>query len=128
MVSFWLANTCRLMHCLKQYSGEEVCALEGLSSCVSCTRTVVQFYYLHGVVLQAVMKQNNAKQNEHCLTNFELSEYQQVLGDLVIQIYRQLIKCMENILQPLIGKKTLWLSMRQTTEQELNQTNTSVSK
>lgn len=74
------------------------------------------------------MKQNNAKQNEHCLTNFELSEYQQVLGDLVIQIYRQLIKCMENILQPLIGKKTLWLSMIQTTEQELNQTNTLVSK
>ncbi|XP_075883468.1 unconventional myosin-Va-like [Nelusetta ayraudi] len=73
VVSFWLANTCRLMHCLKQYSGEE-----------------------------AIMKQNNAKQNEHCLTNFELSEYQQVLGDLVIQIYRQLIKCMENILQPLI--------------------------
>lgn len=51
------------------------------------------------------MKQNTAKQNEHCLTNFELSEYQQVLGDLVIQIYRQLIKCMENILQPLIGEK-----------------------
>lgn len=53
------------------------------------------------------MKQNSAKQNEHCLTNFELSEYQQVLGDLVIQIYRQLIKCMENVLQPLIGEKTL---------------------
>lgn len=24
-VSFWLANTCRFLHCLKQYSGEEVC-------------------------------------------------------------------------------------------------------
>lgn len=24
VVSFWLANTCRLMHCLKQYSGDEV--------------------------------------------------------------------------------------------------------
>lgn len=24
VVSFWLSNTCRLMHCLKQYSGEEV--------------------------------------------------------------------------------------------------------
>lgn len=66
------------------------------------------------------MKQNTAKQNEHSLTNFELSEYQQVLGDLVIQIYRQLIKCMENILQPLIGEKTLWLSLTQTTELEPN--------
>ncbi|XP_027128874.1 unconventional myosin-Va-like [Larimichthys crocea] len=73
VVSFWLANTCRLMHCLKQYSGDEV-----------------------------VMTHNTAKQNEHCLTNFELSEYQQVFGDLNIQIYRQLIKSMEDILQPLI--------------------------
>ncbi|XP_028285776.1 unconventional myosin-Va-like isoform X2 [Parambassis ranga] len=73
VVSFWLANTCRLMHCLKQYSGDEVS-----------------------------VKHNTAKQNEHCLTNFELSEYQQVLGDLAIQIYRQLIKCMEQVLQSLI--------------------------
>ncbi|TMS04995.1 Unconventional myosin-Va [Larimichthys crocea] len=73
VVSFWLANTCRLMHCLKQYSGDDV-----------------------------VMTHNTAKQNEHCLTNFELSEYQQVFGDLNIQIYRQLIKSMEDILQPLI--------------------------
>ncbi|XP_068168674.1 unconventional myosin-Va-like isoform X2 [Antennarius striatus] len=73
VVSFWLANTCRLMHCLKQYSGDET-----------------------------VMKQNTPKQNEHCLVNFELSEYQQVLGDLAIQIYRQLIQCMAEILQPLI--------------------------
>uniref|UniRef100_A0A672IBQ9 Myosin VAb n=1 Tax=Salarias fasciatus TaxID=181472 RepID=A0A672IBQ9_SALFA len=73
LVSFWLANTCRLMHCLKQYSGDEVYA-----------------------------KHNTAKQNEQCLSNFELSEYQQVFGDLSIQIYRQLIKCMEDILQPII--------------------------
>ncbi|XP_030586984.1 unconventional myosin-Va-like [Archocentrus centrarchus] len=73
VVSFWLANTCRLMHCLKQYSGDEV-----------------------------FMVHNTAKQNEHCLINFELSEYQQVFGDLAIQIYRQLIKCMEDSLQPLI--------------------------
>ncbi|XP_034735918.1 unconventional myosin-Va-like isoform X2 [Etheostoma cragini] len=72
-VSFWLSNTCRLMHCLKQYSGDE-----------------------------AFTTHNTAKQNEQCLANFELSEYQQVFGDLAIQIYRQLIKCMEDILQPLI--------------------------
>lgn len=24
MTSFWLANTSRLLHCLKQYSGDEV--------------------------------------------------------------------------------------------------------
>uniref|UniRef100_A0A8B9HF62 Myosin VAb n=1 Tax=Astyanax mexicanus TaxID=7994 RepID=A0A8B9HF62_ASTMX len=72
-VSFWLANTCRLLHCLKQYSGEE-----------------------------DYTKHNTAQQNEQCLLNFDLTEYRQVLSDLIIQIYQQLIKCMENILQPMI--------------------------
>ncbi|XP_052007771.1 unconventional myosin-Va-like [Xyrauchen texanus] len=72
-VSFWLSNTCRFLHCLKQYSGDD------------------QF-----------MKHNSPKQNDHCLSNFDLAEYRQVLSDLAIQIYQQLIKCMENILQPMI--------------------------
>uniref|UniRef100_A0A8C4HI68 Myosin VAa n=1 Tax=Dicentrarchus labrax TaxID=13489 RepID=A0A8C4HI68_DICLA len=72
-VSFWLANTCRFLHCLKQYSGDE-----------------------------AFMKHNTQRQNEHCLSNFDLAEYRQVISDLAIQIYQQLIKCMENILQPMI--------------------------
>ncbi|KAL1007579.1 hypothetical protein UPYG_G00088650 [Umbra pygmaea] len=72
-VSFWLSNTCRFLHCLKQYSGDE-----------------------------AFMKHNTSKQNDHCLSNFDLAEYRQVLSDLAIQIYQQLIKCMENILQPMI--------------------------
>ncbi|CAB1322612.1 unnamed protein product [Coregonus sp. 'balchen'] len=49
-VSFWLANTCRFLQCLKQYSGEE-----------------------------AFVKNNTPQQNEHCLCNFDLSEYRQVL-------------------------------------------------
>ncbi|XP_032415621.1 unconventional myosin-Va isoform X5 [Xiphophorus hellerii] len=72
-VSFWLANTCRFLHCLKQYSGDEV-----------------------------FMKHNTSRQNEHCLSNFDLAEYRQVISDLAIQIYQQLVKCMENILQPMI--------------------------
>ncbi|XP_058485353.1 unconventional myosin-Va isoform X4 [Solea solea] len=72
-VSFWLANTCRFLHCLKQYSGDD-----------------------------AFMKHNTSRQNEHCLSNFDLAEYRQVISDLAIQIYQQLIKCMENILQPMI--------------------------
>ncbi|XP_014750384.1 PREDICTED: unconventional myosin-Vb isoform X1 [Sturnus vulgaris] len=72
MTSFWLANTCRLLHCLKQYSGEE-----------------------------GFMTQNTAKQNEHCLKNFDLTEYRQVLGHLSIQIYQQLITIARGILQPM---------------------------
>lgn len=52
---------------------------------------------------QAFMKHNTSRQNEHCLSNFDLAEYRQVISDLAIQIYQQLIKCMENILQPMIG-------------------------
>ncbi|XP_042304746.1 unconventional myosin-Vb isoform X2 [Sceloporus undulatus] len=73
MTSFWLANTCRLLHCLKQYSGDT-----------------------------GFMTQNTAKQNEHCLKNFDLTEYRQVLSDLSIQIYQQLIKIAEGVLQPMI--------------------------
>ncbi|XP_055010628.1 unconventional myosin-Va isoform X2 [Boleophthalmus pectinirostris] len=72
-VSFWLANTCRFLHCLKQYSGDE-----------------------------AFMKHNSVRQNEHCLSNFDLAEYRQVISDLAIQIYQQLVKCMDNILLPMI--------------------------
>ncbi|XP_078108459.1 unconventional myosin-Va isoform X2 [Sander vitreus] len=72
-VSFWLSNTCRFLHCLKQYSGDE-----------------------------AFMRHNTQRQNEHTLSNFDLAEYRQVISDLAIQIYQQLIKCMENILQPMI--------------------------
>uniref|UniRef100_A0A8C2A9K9 Unconventional myosin-Vb n=1 Tax=Cyprinus carpio TaxID=7962 RepID=A0A8C2A9K9_CYPCA len=73
MTSFWLANTSRLLHCLKQYSGDE-----------------------------AFMTQNTAKQNEHCLKNFDLAEYRQVLSDLSIQIYQQLVRIAEGIMQPMI--------------------------
>ncbi|XP_072849042.2 unconventional myosin-Vb isoform X2 [Pogona vitticeps] len=73
MTSFWLANTCRLLHCLKQYSGDT-----------------------------GFMTQNTPKQNEHCLKNFDLTEYRQVLSDLSIQIYQQLIKIAEGTLQPMI--------------------------
>lgn len=49
------------------------------------------------------MTQNTAKQNEHCLKNFDLTEYRQVLSDLSIQIYQQLFKIAEGMLQPMIG-------------------------
>ncbi|XP_068026623.1 unconventional myosin-Vb-like [Melanerpes formicivorus] len=73
LTSFWLANTCRLLHCLKQYSGDA-----------------------------GFMTQNTPKQNEHCLKNFDLTEYRQVLSHLSIQIYQQLIKIAESIIQPMI--------------------------
>lgn len=56
------------------------------------------------------MTQNTDKQNEHCLKNFDLAEYRQVLSDLSIQIYQQLIKVAEGIIQPMIGESQFTLS------------------
>lgn len=47
------------------------------------------------------MTQNTAKQNKHCLKNFDLTEHRQVLSDLSIQIYQELIKIAERVLQPM---------------------------
>uniref|UniRef100_A0A672S762 Unconventional myosin-Vb-like n=1 Tax=Sinocyclocheilus grahami TaxID=75366 RepID=A0A672S762_SINGR len=74
MTSFWLANASRVLHCLKQYSGDE-CGFK---------------------------PQNTVKQNEHCLKNFDLAEYRQVLSDLSIQVYQQLVRVAEGIMQPMI--------------------------
>lgn len=48
------------------------------------------------------MKHNSAHQNKNCLTNFDLSEYRQILSDVAIRIYHQFIMVMENNIQPMI--------------------------
>ncbi|GCC19991.1 hypothetical protein chiPu_0018664 [Chiloscyllium punctatum] len=73
MLSFWLSNSVHFLNCLKQYSGEE-----------------------------EFMKYNTPQQNSQCLKNFDLSEYRQILSDLAIHIYQQLIQVMEDDLQPMI--------------------------
>jgi myosin-5 len=55
----WLSNTLRLLHNLKQYSGDKTFQAE-----------------------------NTHKQNEQCLHNFDLSEYRQVLSDIAVWIYQ----------------------------------------
>uniref|UniRef100_A0A8C4R4P1 Methyl-CpG binding domain protein 3b n=1 Tax=Eptatretus burgeri TaxID=7764 RepID=A0A8C4R4P1_EPTBU len=71
--SFWLANTCRLLHCFKQYSGDQE--------------------FLHP---------NVESQQDFSLRNFDLSDYWNVLETLAVQIYQQLTKMIEETLQPLI--------------------------
>ncbi|XP_053740826.1 unconventional myosin-Vc [Synchiropus splendidus] len=73
LVSFWLSNTHQLLNLLKQYSGEE-----------------------------DFMKQNTPRQNKNCLQNYDLSEYRQIMSDLAIHIYHQLITIMEKVLTPAI--------------------------
>ncbi|CAC5367738.1 MYO5 [Mytilus coruscus] len=72
-VTLWLTNTCRLLHTLKQYSGEK-----------------------------AFQADNSPRQNEHCLRNFDLSEYRQVFSDLAVWIYQTMIKQMQESVQQMI--------------------------
>ncbi|XP_050723307.1 unconventional myosin-Va-like isoform X3 [Eriocheir sinensis] len=69
----WLSNVLRLLHNLKQYSGDK-----------------------------AFQAENTVKQNEQSLKNFDLSEYRQVLSDIAVWIYNGVIKLMEQKVQPLI--------------------------
>ncbi|CAG5121150.1 unnamed protein product, partial [Candidula unifasciata] len=78
-ITLWLANTCRLLHTLKQYSGEKQFQIE-----------------------------NTSKQNEQSLRNFDLSEYRQVFSDLAVWNYQALIKLMEELIQPNIRSITLF--------------------
>ena len=55
-------------------------------------------------VFQAFQNENSPKQNEHCLRNFDLSEYRQILSDLAVWVYQGLIKFMQNQIQPMIGE------------------------
>ena len=50
--------------------------------------------------------QNTPEKNEHCLKNFDLTEYRQVLSDLAIHVYQDLVKCTWEAIQHMIGKMT----------------------
>ncbi|XP_022802810.1 unconventional myosin-Va-like isoform X2 [Stylophora pistillata] len=73
ILAFWLANTSRLLHDMKQYSGDKA-------------------FQVH----------NTPEQNQHCLKNFDLTEYRQVLSDLAIHVYQDLVKCIWEAVQNMI--------------------------
>jgi len=71
--AFWLKNTCRLLYNMKQYSGDKN-------------------FQTH----------NTDEQNSHILQNFDLKEYRQVLNDVAVHIYQELLKTIQDKLNPLI--------------------------
>lgn len=60
----WLSNTLRLVHILKQYSGEPTFA-----------------------------KDNTTMQNSQALQNFDLADYRQVFCDHAVILYQVIIIC-----------------------------------
>ncbi|XP_074020109.1 unconventional myosin-Vb-like [Numenius arquata] len=73
VVALWLANTCRLLNCLRQYGQDES--------------------YWQG---------NTARQNEHRLQNVDPQSFCHSLGALAVQLYQQLIRIAEKRLKPMI--------------------------
>lgn len=72
---FWLSNFLRLLHNMKQYSGDT-----------------------------AFQSENTPKQNEQCLKGVHITEYQQyhVLDNYVVFLYTKLIKTLEQDMQKMI--------------------------
>lgn len=104
-LSFWLSNTYQLINCLKQYSGEEVPSLVFFIHAITSYTYVQHFICRSHVAPKEFMKQNTPRQKKNCLQNFDLSEHRQILSDLAIHIYHQLITIMERALAPAIGSK-----------------------
>ncbi|XP_050306397.1 unconventional myosin-Va [Anthonomus grandis grandis] len=73
VTALWMTNNVKLIHCLRQYSGE------------------AQF-----------QKQNTPTQNEHCLRNFDLWEFRQVLSDQAVWTFQGLTHNLQEKIQPLI--------------------------
>ncbi|KAM6294831.1 unconventional myosin-Va-like [Aegotheles albertisi] len=73
VVALWLANTCRLLNCLRQYSQD-----------------------------QSYWQGNTARQNEHRLQNVDPQSSCHSLGALAVQLYQQLIRTAEKHLKPMI--------------------------
>lgn len=72
-IVLWLSNVLRLLHNMKQYSGDKT-----------------------------FQEENTPKQNEQCLRNFDLAEYRQVLSDVAVWIYQALISILEEKIQPYV--------------------------
>ena len=49
------------------------------------------------------MSKNTDHQNQMSLRNFDLTEYRNIINDLAIQIYQNLVRIIDSKLQPMIG-------------------------
>jgi len=52
---------------------------------------------------QAFQMYNTLQQNSHCLRNFDLCEYRQILSDLAVWIFQGLVKLNGALIHSLIG-------------------------
>ena len=62
-------------------------------------------------IFQNFQTHNTDEQNSHILQNFDLKEYRQALNDIAVHIYQELLKTIQDELNPFIGMSLLFLSM-----------------
>ena len=60
---------------------------------------------------QAFQTHNTPEQNEHCLKNFDLTEYRQLLDDLAVHIYNDILSAINDSIQGKIGKLGIMIVM-----------------
>ena len=60
------------------------------------------FLSLSFVSSKSFQFQNTAKQNEHCLKNFDLTEYRGIFSDIAIWLFQGIIKDFDKKLTPII--------------------------
>jgi len=53
---------------------------------------------------QSFQLSNTVQQNSHCLRNFDLCEYRQILSDLAVWIFQGLVKLNGALIHSLIGQ------------------------
>ena len=58
--------------------------------------------------VQAFQTHNTPEQNEHCLKNFDLTEYRQLLDDLAVHIYNDILTAINESIQGYIGMLMIW--------------------
>ena len=87
--TLWLSNVLRLLHCLKQYSGETQFQAQSTAMQVQhCLRCLSIPHF------PRLMRFN--------LRNFDLSAYRRVLSDIAVWIYQGITKVMEEEIQPVL--------------------------
>ena len=61
--------------------------------------------------MQNFQTHNTVEQNSHILQNFDLKEYRQVLNDVAVHIYQELLKTIQDKLNSLISMSLFILSL-----------------
>lgn len=99
--ALWLSNTLRLLHSMKQYSGDKPFQLGKF-----VYRILLRTLICHSPKKDKTQEihtflENTPRQNDQCLRNFDLSEYRVILNNLGLTLFNQIISQLKDRIHPL---------------------------